>query len=189
MRKCSLRNGSTDVAASEGDKEDWSTKVDVLSKITYFLNRVLMGVAGGILAFMIFLTCANVFLRIVSVPIKGNFELMGYFGAIITAFALGYTQIRKGHISVDVLVLGFSERTQRLLSTLNNLICMLFFGIVGWRIARYATTLMKTGEVAETLGIPYYPFIYAVSFGFIVLSLVCLMECIKGLLPERKYKK
>ena len=89
--------------------------MEFLQKISDTLNQALAWIAGSFLLAMILLTCANIFLRRVWTPLLGTFELMGYFGAIVTAFALGYTQIKKGHIAVDVLVLRFSEKTQAFL--------------------------------------------------------------------------
>jgi TRAP-type C4-dicarboxylate transport system permease small subunit len=132
---------------------------------------------------MILLTCGNILCRLLWVPIPGTFELMGYFGAIATAFALGYTQLGKGHIAVDVLVLRFSGRTRKLLHGINCFICMIFFAVVTWRISVYATTLLKTGEVTETLRIIYYPFTYAVALGCATLALVFLTELLKVFLP------
>ncbi len=156
----------------------------ILEKISHYLNQVLIVVAGLFLMAMMFLTCANIFFRVVWKPIIGTFELMGYFGAVLTAFALGYTQIRKGHISVDIIVLGFSNRTQKVLNGINDLICMVFFAIVARQIAIYAGTLWRTGEVTETLRIIYYPFTYGVAFGCAVLSLVFLTDFLK-LLTKR----
>jgi len=151
----------------------------ILEKISHYLNQALIWLAGCFLAAMVLLTCANIFLRIVWVPIIGTFELMGYFGAIMTAFALGYTQIKRGHIAVDIVVLGFSKKIRKILNASNCLICMIFFAVVARQIAKYATTLLETGEVTETLRIIYYPFIYAVALGCAVLSLVFLTDLIK----------
>jgi TRAP-type C4-dicarboxylate transport system permease small subunit len=133
---------------------------------------------------MILLTCGNIFLRIVWVPIKGTFELMGYFGAVMMAFALGYTQIRRGHIAVDVLILGFSKKTQGILNGINCFVCMIFFALAAWQIAEYATTLWRTGEVTETLRIIYYPFTYGVALGCAALSLAFLTDFLKSLLQK-----
>jgi len=157
----------------------------ILDKINEYLNRFLMVVAGLFLLGMIFLTCANVFLRIVWKPVSGTFELMGYFGAVLTAFVLGYTQMKKGHIAIDIVVLGFSKTAQKVLNAINDLICMAFFAVVSWQIASYARTLWKTGEVTETLQIIYYPFTYAVAFGCAVLSLVFLIDFL-NLLTRRE---
>jgi TRAP-type C4-dicarboxylate transport system permease small subunit len=80
---------------------------------------------------------------------------------------------------VDIVVMGFSKTTQRILNGLNSLICMTFFGIVGWQIAKHAGTLCRTGEVTETLQIAYYPFTYGVSIGCFVLAMVLLVDFLK----------
>jgi len=148
--------------------------MEFLERLNQIINKGLMVVAGAVLSVMIILTCANIFFRIVWLPIRGTFELMGYMGAVVTAFALAYTQIKKGHIAVDILILGFPSKVRRLLDGINSLICFGFFSIVTWQIARYATNLWKTGEVTETLRIPYYPFTYAVALGCAALALVFL---------------
>ncbi|MGD9034274.1 MAG: TRAP transporter small permease subunit [Desulfobacteraceae bacterium] len=150
-----------------------------LEKISNFLNQVLLWMAGFFLVAMIFMTGANIIIRIFWMPIRGTYELMGYFGAIVTAFALGYTQVGRGHIAVDILVLRFSKRARRILNGINYFICMVFFAIIAWRIAIYATTLWKSGEITETLRIIYYPFTYGVSLGCFILSLVLLVDLLK----------
>jgi TRAP-type C4-dicarboxylate transport system permease small subunit len=153
--------------------------MDVLDKFVRVLNQALMGIAGLILGAMITLTCANIFLRIVWVPVKGTFELMGYGGAVIMAFALGMTQAKRGHIAVDILVQRFPKSAQRILAGINCIVCTIFFAVVSWQIAKYATTLLSTGEVTETLRIIYYPFTYGVALGCAVLSLVFFTELLK----------
>ncbi len=151
-----------------------------LEKATRILNQGLLWIAGSLMGAMILLTCANVLLRLIWIPVAGTFELMGYFGAVLTAFALGYTQIRRGHIAVDIVVLGFSKGAQRVLNSINSLICVAFFAVVAWQIAKYATTLLTTGEVTETLRIIYYPFTYCVALGCATLSLVFLTDFLKS---------
>jgi len=154
----------------------------LLIKINDVLNKLLTFLGGLFLVVMVVLTCANILSRLVWVPIIGTFELMGFFGAIVTAFALGYTQVKKGHIAVDVLVNTFSNRTKKALTMGNNLICCLFFVVAAWQIAVKANTLMETGEVTETLQVIYYPFTYAVAFGCLVLSLTLLTELLEDIL-------
>ena len=153
--------------------------MEILEKISRILNRTFMWIAGAFMAAMILVTCANIFFRIVWVPIKGTFELMGLFGAVATAFVLGYTQLKKAHISVDILVNGFSQRIRTVFNGINYFICMIFFAVLGWQISRLATTIWKTGEVTETLRIIYYPFTYGVAFGCFLLALVLLVDFLK----------
>ena len=153
----------------------------VLEKISNYLNLVLLWIAGLFLIAMITITGANIVIRLFWLPIRGTFELMGYFGAVVTAFALGYTQIKRGHIAVDILVLRFSESTQRILHAVNHLVCMAFFVMVTWQVFKYATTLWETGEVTETLQIVYYPFTYAVALGCLILAFTFFVDFLKSL--------
>ena len=152
-----------------------------LENFSNFINQWLTWFAGVVLVAMIILTCANIFLRIVWTPIKGTFELMEFFGAIVAAFALGYTQMKRGHTGIDIVVNLFSARIQRVLNGINYFICMAFFAITGWQITKRATTLWRTGEITETLRIIFYPFTYAVAFGCFVLTLVLLVDFLKAL--------
>ena len=160
--------------------------MNILDKITVWLNRILVLLAGTFLVGMVVLTCANILLRIVWVPVRGTFELMGFAGALVTAFALGYTQIKKGHISVDVLVETFSPRLRRLLGYINNVICCAFFVLAAWQLAVKAGTLRATGEVTETLRIIYYPFTYAVALGCFVLALVLLTDIVRRIVAPKE---
>jgi TRAP-type C4-dicarboxylate transport system permease small subunit len=160
--------------------------MSVLDRVSEFLNHVLAWVAGAFLAGIVVLTCANIFLRIIWKPVMGTVELIGYAGAIVTGFALGYTHIKGGHIAVDLLVQRFSKRTRKILGSLNSFICTIFFAMVSLQIAKYATTLLKTGEVTETLRIIYYPFTYGVALGCALLALVCLTNFLMSVLGKEE---
>ncbi len=165
---------------------DWKADMELLDKISRVLNEILIWLAGVFLVTMILLTCANIFMRLVWTPVKGTFELMGFFGAIVTAFALGYTQIKRGHIGIDLVVNRFSAKAQRILNGTNYFICMIFFAIAGWQIGRWATTLRQTGEVTETLRIISYPFTYGVALACIILAFVLLVDLLKVLIEGKR---
>ncbi len=157
-----------------------------LEKISEFLNQCLIWMAGCFLGAMIVMTCANIFLRTFWVPIQGTYELMGYFGAVATAFAIGFTQIKRGHIAVDIVVTRFSGKIRHVLDGVNNLLCMAFFAVVAYKIVGYGSTLWRTGEVTETLRIIYYPFVYCVAIGCLALSFVFGVDFLKALVGAGK---
>ena len=160
--------------------------MNYLEKINLFLNRMLLFIGGVFLVSMIFLCCANIFLRIGWMPIRGTFELMGFFGAIVTAFALSHTQNKRAHISVNVLIDTFATKTRHIIRGINNLICFVFFLIVAWQMAVKAGVLMQAGEVTETLRIIYYPFTYAVAFGCLILAFTFLTDLLKALFTNKE---
>jgi len=159
--------------------------MNILDKINAGLNKALVFLGGVFLVGMVLLTCSNIFFRITWVPVKGTFELMGYFGALVAAFSLGHTQLQKGHIAVDVLINSFSKRMQIIFRTINSGICAVFFLIAAWQIAMKAANLMRTNEVTETLRIIYYPFTYAVAFGCLFLALTLFADVLVYLFPKK----
>ena len=146
-------------------------------------HRVMVAIGGVFLVAMCLLTCANILLRIVRVPVPGTYELMGYFGAVVAALSLGYTQMRRGHVAVDVLINRLSSRRQRFLKGFNGLVCMLFFSLAAWQLVRKALVLRASGEVTETLRIIYYPFTLAVALGCALLALALLADLAQALRP------
>ncbi|VEN73673.1 TRAP C4-dicarboxylate transporter [Candidatus Desulfarcum epimagneticum] len=157
----------------------------VLEKINDWVNRILVFMGGIFLVAMMALTCSNIFFRMVWVPVKGTFELMGYFGALAAAFALGHTQMKKGHIAVDVLLNSFPAKVRAFFRVVNHAVCAVFFFIVAWQVALKAANLMRTHEVTETLRIIYYPFTYAVAFGCLVLSFGLFVDFMSSFFPKK----
>ncbi len=148
------------------------------------LQHLLVLCGGLLLVGMTVLTGANIVTRIIWEPIRGTFELMGYFGAVVTAFALGYTQKYRGHIAVNVLIQRFSPRVQKLLNSFNNLICGLFFIVVTWQMNLKARGFLRTEEVSETLRIIFYPFTYAVAVGCGFMAMVFVFDLVRDLLAN-----
>jgi len=147
-----------------------------------FLHPWMMRIGGAALVLMMGIACGNMFLRVLWVPIKGSYELVGFLGAVVTSFALGYTQSKRGHIAVDIVVSRYPKRLQEFVESLNDLVCGLFFAIIAWQVGKWATTVWRTGEVSETLRIPFYPFTYGVAFGCGVLALVLFLQFLKALI-------
>ncbi|GAK57323.1 tripartite ATP-independent periplasmic transporter, DctQ component family protein [Candidatus Vecturithrix granuli] len=150
------------------------------------LHHLFIIIGGVFLVAMVLLTCANIVLRMVWLPVQGTVELMGFFGAIVTACALGYTQIKRGHIAVDVLINTFSRSTRNILQTINNLLCLSFFGLVAWQLLKKAEILRQSGEVTETLRIIYYPFMYVVAVGCVALVFVFSRELSQMISSKKK---
>ncbi len=132
-------------------------------------------VAGGVtLVLMMVIACANMVMRLVGEPISAAYELVGYLGAVTVALPLGYTQLKRSHIAVDILTSRFPADIRKILLGVGLLGGILFFLVVAWQVGAYAQTLRRVGEVSETLRIPYYPFTYgvAVSCGLITLCMI-----------------
>ena len=129
----------------------------------------------------------NAFMRFpfIKATWRGAYETVGFLGAIVIAFALGYTQKRKDHIVVDILTEKFSKKANRILDGICYLITMIFFAIVSWQVFVWGMKISKSGEVSETLKIVFHPFIYSVSLGFAVFSLTLIVDFLRTLRATR----
>lgn len=155
-----------------------------LDRIERYLIKLSAFCGGAALVGMIALTCANIFVRTLWDPLRGTFELMGYGGAVVTALALGYTQKRRGHIAVNVLINRFPPRVQKALNSFNDAACAIFFAVLAWQLTLKAGGFVETGEVSETLRIAFYPFTYTVAAGCGLLALVFVLSLLRDLLSE-----
>jgi TRAP-type C4-dicarboxylate transport system permease small subunit len=152
-----------------------------LETLTNVLNKILM-IAGGVavLALMTLAT-GNVVLRVFHFPFRGAYEIVAFLGAIVIAFALGYTQRRKDHIVVEILTERFPKKLQRATDTLSYLIITIFFAVVSWQIFVWGMKIYVSHEVSETLKVIYHPFVFAVATAFAVVSLTALVDFLKNL--------
>lgn len=137
---------------------------------------------GGIaLLSLTAIACLNMAFRPLGAPLKGAYELVGFMGAMVVALPLGYTQISRSHISVDILLPYYSNRTKRIINAINSFICLIFFILVTWQSAEYATSIWKRGETSETLRIIYYPFVYVLAICCLLLSIILLVDFLKSI--------
>jgi TRAP-type C4-dicarboxylate transport system permease small subunit len=153
-----------------------------LERINVFLNKILLFLGSVAVLLLMSIATVNAFLRIpfIKSTWRGAYETVGFLGAIVIAFALGYTQKRKDHIVVDILTQRFPKQLNRVLDAANYFITTIFFAIVSWQIFVWGMKISRSGEVSETLKIIFHPFIFSVSFGFAVFSLTLIVDFLKN---------
>jgi len=158
-----------------------------IAKVTNRVSAGLNGISAAAVMFIMLLTCADVVMRFFGRPIPGAYELVGYFGALIVAFALAWTSIERGHIAVELLVDRLPARPRALVEGAGYLFSTVLFGLLAWQSQVYAMDLLETGEVSLTLGIPTWPFVFGLTAGCGMLSLVLLLDGLRllrrGLAP------
>jgi TRAP-type C4-dicarboxylate transport system permease small subunit len=156
----------------------------VLRTIANGIYRVagrLNGVSAAAVVFIMLLTCADVVMRLFGRPIPGTYELVGYFGTVIVAFSLACTSVERGHISVELLVNRLRARLRNVIEGTGHLVSAVLFGLLAWQSQVYAMDLVESGEVSLTLGIPTWPFVFGLTAGCGMLSLVLLLDALRQL--------
>jgi TRAP-type C4-dicarboxylate transport system permease small subunit len=153
-----------------------------LNRVVEPVSRVLTYIGAGILAVMMFLTAMDVILRyIFSRPIKGTFEITAFMMAIVVSFALAYCAVKKGHITVDILVMHLPRRIQAAVGIFGHFATLVFLTLVMWQCYEYIFTIYKSNTLATTLPIPYYPFVAATAMGLSAFYLVAIRDLVSYL--------
>lgn len=155
-----------------------------LDTFNNFCNKVLLFLGGiSVLALMLLAT-GNVVLRIFHLPFRGTYEIVSFLGAVVIAFALGYTQKRKDHIVVDILTDKFPQPIKDFIDKVAYLAITLFFGIVSWQLYVWGMKIWESSEVSETLKIVFHPYVFMVAIGFALLSFTAFIDFLKNLFHE-----
>ena len=139
------------------------------------------GLSAAAVVFIMLLTCADVVLRFFGRPVPGAYELVGYAGAVIVALALARTSVERGHIAVELLVDRLPGRPRSLVEAVGSLAGAVLFGLLTWQSRVYASDLMESGDVSLTLGMPTWPFVYAVGAGTALLTAILLLDALRHL--------
>lgn len=151
-----------------------------LERLNVILNKCLAAIAGLSLIAMVLVTVGEMIFRMFGRPMAGTVEMIGWLAAVTTAFALGYTQVYRGHVSIDLFTQRLGQKTQALLSLLVHLIASALFVIVTWHVFQHARVLCQTGSLSETMKVIVYPWVYLVSLGCAGLTLALCVDFLKA---------
>ncbi len=146
---------------------------NIVRRVSQFFNWI----AGVSLAFIMFLTVADVFLRyFFKRPILGTYEIVGLGGAVAAAFAIPQTAIDRGHVAVRLVVEKLPLRIQMFIYAAINLMSAVLFALIAWQSYLYGLDMKRTGEVTLTLRLPFYPVLYGISASCWLMFLVALSD-------------
>jgi len=129
---------------------------------------------------MMLLSFADVALRLFGIPIPGTYEMVGFLGAVVIAFALAHTSLQQGHVAVEVIFEKLPLKGQYFIEAGGHLAGAGLFGLMAWQSLLYGTDLRHSGEVSLTLQMPLYPFIYGISLGCGLLAMVLLVDAVRS---------
>jgi len=159
--------------------------MDAFCKNIEWLSDKLKLSAAVCLAGMALLTCVDVAGRFLGHPIFGSVEIVGFLATLTVVMSLPYTHQMKGHIGVEILVRLFSDRVRMIIEISTGILSLGLFAIVTWRMALYAHTIQKSGEVSMNLQFPEYVIIYIVSFCFLIFSLLIIQNIVQNIVKLR----
>jgi len=168
------------VDAQSNRKSVQTSGLDGLDKFIGMLANWFNWVAMTGFALMVVITVIDVVgSKTLHWPFPGGFEITSLLAVIMIAFALPYTQSKKGHIEVELLVERFSPKVQLVIASFICLISVVLFALTTWQMFKKAYSLLSDGNVTAVLYIPIFPFSFAADLCFFIMFLLLLLELIK----------
>ena len=145
------------------------------------ISRVLSYIGTSVVVLMMLITVGDVLGRyIFKHPIVGTLELTEYFMVIIAFFALGWCEIGKKHIKVDLLVVHFSSRVRAGINCFTYLLSLSVLIPLAWQNGLRVGHEFEIQRASTMLGIPDYPFYLALVIGCVVFALATILNLAKS---------
>jgi TRAP-type C4-dicarboxylate transport system permease small subunit len=157
------------------------------------VDKVLYAIAGVVLALMILLTLCDVISRNFGHPITGSLEIIQYAGSIVFGFSIPYATWLKVQVIVDLIIEKISKISKRNMNIITRCIGILLTLFISCNFFLYGWDVLKTGELTASFKIPYYPFVFALSFSFLMHSFTIICDLLQTIRPgtddKRKRRK
>ena len=155
---------------------------DAIDHVIKPVTRVIDQVGVSLLGVMMLLTAADVILRyIFNAPIRGSIEITGFLLLATIFWSIPYAQVRKQHITIELLVQKLSPGRQLKIDTLALYISMILVVIFIWRSIVYALELHQMNRYTGVLEIPVAPFVLIITSGCILFFIVLLVDLLRNL--------
>lgn len=154
-----------------------------LAKLRYKFGQFstwLCYISMSFLMFIMFLITAEVILRYLNLPIKGQLEIVEVFAGAILIGAV-YAELRDVNVRFASLRARLKEWPHYILELLSLFCIILPTGVISFATFRFALARSGTSLATTTLHWPVWPFIIVVALGFGILSLQSLITLIQRL--------
>lgn len=118
-------------------------------------------------------------------PIIGTVERGEVILAAIVFLGLGYTQLVKGHVNVELLLSRFPPRAQAITNFATTFVGLVIFILIAWQAALIAKMYHEVGRLIYVIDWPLAPCQLLITIGASVLCLVFIMQMIQYLLQAK----
>ena len=158
----------------------------MLEKVDRFneaLSSWMQSISLAAVVFMVILTCIDVVgAKLFRLPVPGSLDLVMLAQLIAITFAAAMTLIRDRHVSVEFIVVLLPRRVQAVIDGVVQLLCLILFVIIVWRLFDHGYHLQTGAEESPTAHIPLAPFAYAAAMAIVPMCLVLAQQFLRAIL-------
>ena len=162
----------------------------------YFITSAVKGIdtfiekTGRVLSWslitLIFFTCFEVFTRrIMGSPTIWTLEMSTFFACGVCMLALGYTELHKEHVNVDLFYINFSPKTQAICNIITFVLFLGAFSVVlsvyGWIF--FWDSWSMGARTASAFNAIKYP----AKFAFVLGSFLLLIQGLSNFFKDVIY--
>jgi TRAP-type C4-dicarboxylate transport system permease small subunit len=150
---------------------------DVIMKICWAMTAIGAVTLGIMMFFSIVDICGRYFFN---KPIEGTVEVVGLLVVIVGCLGLGYCQLLKGNISIDIVVSRFTPRGRAILNICSYIMSVAICVIVTWQVWLRSSDYMHKiiGGETITLGIRLWPFMLLMAICFAWVTFIFILDLI-----------
>jgi TRAP-type C4-dicarboxylate transport system permease small subunit len=153
--------------------------MEALDAVVKRVSAILNIIAAAALTFMMFLTVVDVALRAGGRPIVGVYEIVGLSLAVVVGFSLAQVSLDGAHVYMEIGLDKLSPVGQNLMKTFTRILCLGLFIFIGYNLFSVGAEFHASGEVSQTLKLPFFPVAYAVG-------ICCFLQCVVFILGIMK---
>jgi len=146
------------------------------------LSRSIFLVGGvGCMVGMVLLILYDVGMRsLFNRPLMSSYELVMFLMAIVVFTAISYTQSEKSIVKIELVVSRLPKKAQAFLEIVTSFLSLGLVLLIAWRNVVRSIELRHEQIISPILHMPVYPFYLVVAFGFVLLSLVLLVDILES---------
>ncbi len=154
--------------------------MDLFEKILGRASRWGVALGGTFLVAIMFVVVITVITRLFKFGFTGGIEFVEVFIVVTVAFALPYTALKKGHVSIDAIISRLKPKTQIIISCFTMFLSMAVWGLIVW--ANILITQEKAfTELSYFMKVPYLPFRIIWIIGLALFCLMYLLDFAKSI--------
>ena len=170
---------------NEKEKLEFGNLVELKESkgLAFSISGVMIAISSVALAIMTCVTVADVVGRYFFLnPLTGAEEGTGLLMVMASSLGLGWCQLVKGNIQIDILPKRLSRRGRAILEIFSYLISVGVCALISWQGALMTYDYMFTtlGSVTGILRIKYWPFMLIMVLGFFWVLIVFILDLIRS---------
>lgn len=133
---------------------------------------------AGYVALMILMALDSIMRYVFSAPIEGSEEVVELTLVVAVFTGMAYTQVKKGHIGVDIVYSFLKPGVRRVIDSISSLLIAILLFLVIWQ------SVLRAGRVTEettvAFFIPITPFYLVLAMACTVWLLVVLADFLQS---------